>query len=101
MIIDGYTFHGGSCVDSKRVYSSAIFCWSCPKCKTDNEDQYNQSPLIYAGHAHNFYCDVCEYESRDSMYKIDKINDDSVEIIPSPDNNLEVYHVSKVRTRLK
>lgn len=101
MIVDGYTFHGDSCVDSKRVYSSAIFCWSCPNCKEDKEDQYNQSPLIYAGHAHRFYCDSCEYESDSDMYKIDKVNFESVEITPSDDNNLEVFHVSKVRTKLK
>lgn len=101
MIIDGYTFHGDSCIDSKRVYSNAIFCWSCPKCKVDNEDQYNQSPLIYVGHVHNFYCDICEYESDNNMYRIKKIYDDSIDIIASEENNLEVYQVSKVRTKLR
>lgn len=101
MIVDGYTSHGGSCVNSKRVYSSAIFCWSCPECKAYKEDQYNQSPLIYAGHAHEFYCDSCEYNSDIDMYKINKVNYDSVEITPSAKNNLEVYHVSKIRTKLK
>jgi C4-type Zn-finger protein len=98
--IDTYTFHGGSCINSKRVYSNAVFSWDCPKCKVSHDTEYNQSPLIYAGHCHKFYCDECEYESDEFMYTIESTSDDNVDIKPSSINNLKVFKKSIILTQL-
>lgn len=91
MRISAYTFHGGPCVGSKRVYSSAVFSWDCPSCNVKVNESFDQSPLVYVIHAHRFYCHDCGYESDFDMYSIDGTQDCSVDISPSKENNLKVF----------
>lgn len=97
MIIPTYTAYGNSCVGAKRIYSDVVFKWTCPECGSVIEEQFNQVPLVkYGDYCHVFCCSECEWESKDKMYTLHNINEDSVDITPSSLYSLKVYKVKYV-----
>ena len=93
--IETRTASGESCIGAKRIYATSLsITWECPECNKAQHERFNQVPLISYGHyCHCFYCDDCGYESGpdNKMYKLESINEDSVDLVFSESNNVKAY----------
>lgn len=92
MTIEVYAWtYSENLTNAKRIYCNSFFDWTCPKCESSIRSVFDKVPLIsYGNYCHVFYCDECDYESKDKMYELISINKETVTIKPSESHELRV-----------
>ncbi len=85
MILKAYSNSGDSLKNSKRVYLKDIEVHTiCPECK-ENVVHDNCSPFLNnnddgTSYISHLYCPHCDYESDEKLYKLNSINEDSIDV---------------------
>ncbi len=97
MIISTYKSGGGSCKGAKRIYaysSDLTLKWVCPECKGEVTETFEQVPLIsYGDYCHWYYCDECGLEDSESMYTLNSIDTNDVNITLNTKYDLKGFRV--------
>jgi hypothetical protein len=85
LILKAKTYFGEITNTTKKIYldNNFISC-ICPKCK--EESIYDDRVPILVNHydgtwyCHIFYCDHCSFESKEKMYSVNSVNEDSIDL---------------------
>lgn len=106
MKLAAHTNSGDSLKKSKRVYLTDLEIHTvCPECK---ETIIHDTSLPFLNNYDDgssfipyLYCDCCDYESEEPMYKLISINEDSLEVEFNKTFNISVYKLVLQKNKIE